>query len=441
MFKNPKMPKSVSCYVCGRAYGTRSIGIHLKTCRKKWDIEQQRKPKNRRRKCPDPPQGYDEFMKKKKITEKQMIQMNEMAFDNFNQNLEKCKHCERTFNYDAFVRHRKICTASKPFKPLNKTLGKRKSNVSKPNNFSKTTEVYEEKPKSNNNFGGSNTRNLDKSPNLKKKDYYKKEVPKKNGYKNKSKSITKARPKKNMNSYMNKKPKKAELIEIPLGNNQESFNVPEHKVILLGMEQCRKCKRSFNADRIDRHEAVCQANKKVKVKYFHKPITKKEKRKIDKKKKNNWKAKHEEFIKNMKYMRKLKKAEEKGIDIKHIAPPPVSKNPDYKECPYCERTFSSKAHERHIKSCVNVRNRPAPLRRKPKYNYKKSNVTKNLKKKILDDIDNEKVKGKYSGISGSGLKKKVGVNPRISKGSGYGVKKKSTTTTRTTTTKTRKRNW
>lgn len=404
-----RMPKSINCYVCGRAYGTRSVGIHLKTCRKKWDIEQSKKPKNRRRKCPEPPMGYDEFMKKKKITETEMIVMNEMAFDNFNQNLDQCKHCERTFNYDALLRHKKICSASKPFKPLNKLLGKK--NFEPKNNFSKTAEV-EERPKKT---FGYKSRNLNKSPHNKKPDIYKKEVPKKNIYKKKSYTPRKSQ-KKSQNSNKYKKPKKPQLIEIPLNNPQNNFNVPEHKV-LLGMEQCRKCKRSFNADRIDRHENACHADRKVKVKYFHKPLTKKEKRKIVSKKKNNWKEKHQEFMKNMKYMRKLKKAEEKGIDLKFIAPPPVSRNPDFKECPYCERTFNPKAYDRHVKSCVNVRNRPAPLRRKPKYDYKK--------KKVGGMSDLKKLS------KGNEIKKK---KKGTVQGSGYGVKKK-------TTSGLRKRNW
>ena len=35
-----KRPKTLVCYICGREYGTRSLGIHVKTCAKKWDIEQ-----------------------------------------------------------------------------------------------------------------------------------------------------------------------------------------------------------------------------------------------------------------------------------------------------------------------------------------------------------------------------------------------------------------
>ena len=34
-------PKSLMCYICGREFGTASLEIHLKTCRKKWEIEQE----------------------------------------------------------------------------------------------------------------------------------------------------------------------------------------------------------------------------------------------------------------------------------------------------------------------------------------------------------------------------------------------------------------
>ena len=33
-------PKTLICYICGREYGTASLEIHLKTCKKKWDLEQ-----------------------------------------------------------------------------------------------------------------------------------------------------------------------------------------------------------------------------------------------------------------------------------------------------------------------------------------------------------------------------------------------------------------
>ena len=45
-------PKALVCYICGREYGTRSLEIHLKTCAKKWEYEQDKLPKNKRKPCP-----------------------------------------------------------------------------------------------------------------------------------------------------------------------------------------------------------------------------------------------------------------------------------------------------------------------------------------------------------------------------------------------------
>jgi len=48
-------PKALMCYICGREYGTTSLQIHLKTCMKKWEIEEGKKPKKERRPMPQPP--------------------------------------------------------------------------------------------------------------------------------------------------------------------------------------------------------------------------------------------------------------------------------------------------------------------------------------------------------------------------------------------------
>jgi len=39
-------PKMLMCYICGREYGTQSLEIHIKTCKNKWDVDQEKKPKN-----------------------------------------------------------------------------------------------------------------------------------------------------------------------------------------------------------------------------------------------------------------------------------------------------------------------------------------------------------------------------------------------------------
>ena len=44
----------------GREYGTASIDIHLKSCQRKWENEQNLKPKAERRPLPLPPKNFEE---------------------------------------------------------------------------------------------------------------------------------------------------------------------------------------------------------------------------------------------------------------------------------------------------------------------------------------------------------------------------------------------
>lgn len=50
--KSFNRPVGVMCYICGREYGSASIGIHTKTCLKKWIAQEELKPKNKRRPVP-----------------------------------------------------------------------------------------------------------------------------------------------------------------------------------------------------------------------------------------------------------------------------------------------------------------------------------------------------------------------------------------------------
>ena len=34
-----KKPKTLVCYICGREFGTTSLEIHIKSCKKKWENE------------------------------------------------------------------------------------------------------------------------------------------------------------------------------------------------------------------------------------------------------------------------------------------------------------------------------------------------------------------------------------------------------------------
>ena len=63
-FKDPRKkpaarPVACTCYICGREYGTHSLQIHIKTCKKKWEYEQAKLPKKKRKPCPEPPVEWD----------------------------------------------------------------------------------------------------------------------------------------------------------------------------------------------------------------------------------------------------------------------------------------------------------------------------------------------------------------------------------------------
>lgn len=52
----PGKPASAVCYICGREFGTRSIGIHEPQCMRRWHQENNRLPPNERRPEPVKPQ-------------------------------------------------------------------------------------------------------------------------------------------------------------------------------------------------------------------------------------------------------------------------------------------------------------------------------------------------------------------------------------------------
>lgn len=58
-----RKPRALMCYICGREYGTASLQIHLKTCMKKWENEESKKPYKDRRPMPQPPKQLVNVLK------------------------------------------------------------------------------------------------------------------------------------------------------------------------------------------------------------------------------------------------------------------------------------------------------------------------------------------------------------------------------------------
>uniref|UniRef100_A0A671T996 Zinc finger C2HC domain-containing protein 1A n=1 Tax=Sinocyclocheilus anshuiensis TaxID=1608454 RepID=A0A671T996_9TELE len=135
---------------------------------------------------------------------------------------------------------------------------------------------------------------------------------------------------------------------------------------------CKICGRNFFSKVLKKHVPICQKTAAKKRKVFDssrqraegtdiptlKPIKPKlqsssSSSKSDKpeppKKQSNWRRKHEEFIATIRAAKGLDQVMKDGGPLP--PPPPPSYDPDYIQCPYCQRRFSENAADRHIKFC------------------------------------------------------------------------------------------
>jgi len=104
----------VSCYLCGRDFGSRSIAIHVPNCAKKWEDEQRKVPKSLRRSPPRAPDNLDRVMEGK-LEGEELRQFNIDAVKMWNEAvLVTCQHCKRTFFPEKLPKHQKACTKDNP---------------------------------------------------------------------------------------------------------------------------------------------------------------------------------------------------------------------------------------------------------------------------------------------------------------------------------------
>ena len=109
-----KGPKSITCYICGRDFGTTSYGIHYTQCKKKFKDEQSLKDKADRKKLPEGPEGLEEILAKSKLTSKQLEAYNLEAAEIYNsKSLSKCAGCGRTFKAESLIVHERSCKGIK----------------------------------------------------------------------------------------------------------------------------------------------------------------------------------------------------------------------------------------------------------------------------------------------------------------------------------------
>ncbi|XP_072175866.1 zinc finger C2HC domain-containing protein 1A-like [Diadema setosum] len=137
-------------------------------------------------------------------------------------------------------------------------------------------------------------------------------------------------------------------------------DIPEYADTSYDMTPCNICGRTFLPDSLARHERICEKSQNKKRKVFNSAKQRAEgtdissvprtEVKLPPSKKNNWRRKHEDFIEAMRSAKGVSHAIKTGAPL---PPPPSQKrvNPDYVQCPSCERHFSETAAERHISFC------------------------------------------------------------------------------------------
>ncbi|XP_022104535.1 zinc finger C2HC domain-containing protein 1A-like isoform X2 [Acanthaster planci] len=126
---------------------------------------------------------------------------------------------------------------------------------------------------------------------------------------------------------------------------------------------CDICGRSFIEQTLQRHIKICEKNAVKQRKPFDsfkqraagtdiKTAPKADPKKLEKAKRAtaNWRNKHEELVSTLRAARGVTHAMKTGAPL----PPPPSQskvNPDYVQCPTCQRNFNESAAERHIPWC------------------------------------------------------------------------------------------
>ncbi|XP_049877588.1 uncharacterized protein LOC126374867 isoform X2 [Pectinophora gossypiella] len=147
-------------------------------------------------------------------------------------------------------------------------------------------------------------------------------------------------------------------------------------------EPCAVCGRRFAPDRLQKHQDICKKANNKKRKPFDalkhrlagteaenfkgteaEPFINKLRKqahttgtasstKVNKPLNNNWRQKHNEFIQAIRAAKQVQAHINAGGKLSDLPPPPPSENPDYIQCPHCNRRFNQTAAERHIPKCA-----------------------------------------------------------------------------------------
>ncbi|CAI5454520.1 unnamed protein product [Caenorhabditis angaria] len=110
---------TVFCYICGRQFGSKSIGIHEPQCLKKWHAENEKLPKSKRRAEPVKPDAVIAHDGKVDVEA-----TNEVLWKNSQGLMVECEHCGRKFKEDRLEVHQRSCTSDNPAKRVGRDRSK-----------------------------------------------------------------------------------------------------------------------------------------------------------------------------------------------------------------------------------------------------------------------------------------------------------------------------
>uniref|UniRef100_A0A670IH34 Zinc finger C2HC domain-containing protein 1A n=1 Tax=Podarcis muralis TaxID=64176 RepID=A0A670IH34_PODMU len=123
---------------------------------------------------------------------------------------------------------------------------------------------------------------------------------------------------------------------------------------------CKICGRTFFPNALKKHVPICQRAANKKRKAFDSSRQRAEGTDISTvkplkprpeppKKQSNWRRKHEELIAAIRAAKGVDQVLKEGGKLP--PPPPPTYDPDYIQCPYCQRRFNESAADRHINFC------------------------------------------------------------------------------------------
>ena len=326
-------PPALLCHICGREYGTTSLAIHLPQCAQLWKDRQKLLPRNERRPLPTAP------MKLSAIAAMRIDSRDTAAMEEFNRTMmgvfvEKglvgCQHCGRRFLEEKLPVHQRSCTAERPAAGVGTHRLKQQQGTFRPSTTAPAM-----------GGGGGDGGRVSFAPTTA-----------------------------GQFKAADEEVKALDDVIIPSKGYDLTaiLNAADDGGAGGGgeMSECSVCGRHFNSDRIAKHELICAkthtTNKQPTRPNTAKPSTTTTTHTpppaaaaTDK-----WKSKHNDFQQAIQYAKQLTAAQQQGIPLAQLPPPPPSANPDYLQCPHCQRRFSPTAAERHIAACANTINKPKP---------------------------------------------------------------------------------